>query len=117
MVADGRVGGLSARDALWTYKATLGRSLRRTQGLPEETSLFEVRLGADSPLAHRRLRDAGLPRQTLVVAVVRGAETLFPSADTELLPGDVVQVLASEAVEQRLKAFLGPVATADPRRG
>jgi CIC family chloride channel protein len=118
VVADARVvGGLSARDALRTYKATLGRSVRRAQGLPEQTSLFEVRLGVDSPLAHRRLRDAGLPKQTLVLAVVRETETLFPSADTQLLPGDVLQVLASEASEQHLKAFLGPAATADSRSG
>jgi NhaP-type Na+/H+ and K+/H+ antiporter len=118
VVADGRVlGGLSARDALRTYKATLGRSVRRPQGLPEETSLFEVRLGADSPLAHRRVRDAGLPKQTLVVAVVREAETLFPSADTQLLPGDVLQVLASEAGEQHLKAFLELTASSEPRPG
>jgi CBS domain-containing protein len=39
VVADGRVvGGLSARDALRTYKATLGRSVRRTQALPDETA-------------------------------------------------------------------------------
>jgi CIC family chloride channel protein len=118
VVLDGRVvGGLSARDALRAYKATLGRSVRRTHGLPEATSLFEVRLGADSPLAHRRLREAGLPRQTLVVAVVRDTETLFPTADTQLLPGDVLQVLASEAGEQRLKAFLEPAATADLQSG
>jgi CIC family chloride channel protein len=118
VVADGKVvGGLSARDALRAYKATLGRSVRRTHGLPQETSLFEVRVGADSPLAHRRLREAGLPRQTLVLAVVRETETLFPSADTQLLPGDVLQVLASEAGEQHLKAFLEPAPTSDRRPG
>jgi CIC family chloride channel protein len=114
VVTDGRiVGGLSARDALRTYKATLGRSMRRTQGLPEETSLFEVRLEAGSPLVHRTLREAGLPKQTLVVAIRREAETLFPSASTELLPEDVLLILASPAGEAQLKAFLEP---ALPRR-
>jgi signal-transduction protein with cAMP-binding, CBS, and nucleotidyltransferase domain len=114
VVTDGRiVGGLSARDALRTYKATLGRSMRRTQGLPEETSLFEVRLETGSPLVHRTLREAGLPKQTLVVAIRREAETLFPSASTELLPDDVLLILSSPAGEAQLKAFLEPTL---PRR-
>jgi chloride channel protein, CIC family len=112
VVAEGRVvGGLSARDALRTYKATLGRSVRRTQGLPEQTSVFEVKLRTGSPLIHRTLREAGLPKQTLVIAIVRDMETLFPTASTELLPDDVLMVMASAAVEEQLKAFLEPVGT------
>jgi CBS domain-containing protein len=118
VVAEGRVvGGLSARDALRTYKARLGRSIRRTQRLPEQTSVFEDTLGADSPPVRRTLRGAGLPKQTLVLAIVRDAETLFPSAGTELLPGDVLMLMASAAAEEQLKAFLEPTAAIIDARG
>jgi NhaP-type Na+/H+ and K+/H+ antiporter len=43
-----------------------------------------------------------------VVAIVRDTETLFPSAATELLPDDVLMVMANAAGEEQLRALLEP---------
>ena len=53
------VGRVTVRDILQTYKATLRRSVRRAATLPQDTSLFEARLAASSPLAGRTLWEAG----------------------------------------------------------
>ena len=54
----------------------------------------------------------------LSALLVRDAMTSPRAAvDTQLLPGDVLQVLASEAGEQHLKAFLELTASSEPRPG
>jgi chloride channel protein, CIC family len=58
--------------------------------------IVEVRVPRGSPLAHRTLRDARLPPQSIVVAIRRGNRTLFPHGDTTIEPGDTV--VASVAV-------------------
>jgi Trk K+ transport system NAD-binding subunit len=105
------VGGLGVRDAVGTYKKTLSKSARRTRALPEETSVFDVQLRADSPVIGRTLRDAALPGSLLVVSIRRVGETIFPSADTHLEAGDVLTVVAEPAREAALKAFFDPPVT------
>ena len=100
------VGQITHRDIVTTYKAMLARGVRRARSLPEETALFEVRLGPTSPLVGRTLRDGCLPRGTLVVSIVRSGETIFPSATTELAAGDVVMVVAGPESEADLRTFL-----------
>ena len=107
-VVEGRrpVGRLNVRDIMRTYKATLERSVRRAGALTAETGLFEARLGGASPLVGSALREAHMPRNTLVVSVTRGGETIFPHADTRLQAGDVVMIAVDPASEPALRAFL-----------
>lgn len=103
------VGQLQMRDIMRTYKANLERSVRRATSLSAGSTLFEARLDTASPLAQRALRDVTLPANTLVVSIARDGETIFPRADTRLLAGDVVLVMADRASEPALRAFLeGP---------
>jgi CBS domain-containing protein len=106
------VGRLNVRDVMRTYKATLERSVRRTTALNADATLFEARLSAASPLAGRTLREANLPGDTLVVSITRAGETLFPRADTQLEPDDVVMILADPSSEPALRAFLEGAAVA-----
>ena len=108
-VVEGRrlVGQLHVRDVMETYKANLERSVRRAHALTAESTLFEVRVDASSPLAGRALRDAGFPRDTLVVSITRDGDTLFPRATTRLEPGDVALIMADQRSEPALRAFLG----------
>jgi CIC family chloride channel protein len=106
VVSDGRiVGGLSVRDAVRTYKRALTSSTRRARTLPEDTSVFEVRLRADSPVVGRTLREASLPRRLLVAAIRRAEDSIFPTASTRLEVGDVLTVLAEPATEAGLRQF------------
>src|SRR5262249_40566331 len=82
------VGELHVRDVVRTYRYSLPRSVRRARALPPGTVLFEARIGPTSPLVGRTLAEAGLPKGTLVVAIQRDGETLFPRATTRLAVGD-----------------------------
>jgi CIC family chloride channel protein len=101
------VGRLTVRDIIETYRTTLANSVRRATTLPGNTSLFEVRLAKSSPLAGQILRESHLPSETLVVAIIRDGETIFPTADTRLEAGDAVMILADPMSESALRTFLG----------
>ena len=81
--------------------------------LPEDTSVFEVQLRADSPVIGRALKDAGFPSRLLVAAIRRDGETVFPSANTRLEAGDVLTLLAEPAQEARVKSFFDAAASPD----
>ncbi|MGE5265406.1 MAG: chloride channel protein [Acidobacteriota bacterium] len=101
-----RIGRLNVRNVVQVYKATLERSVHRATVLPEETVLHESRLSASSPLAGHTLKEAPLPHDTLVVAINRAGETIFPHADTRLAAGDVVMLVSARETEKELHAFL-----------
>ena len=104
---DGRlVGRVTVRDILKTYKATLGRSVRRTSTLPHDTSLFEARLAPSSPLVGRTLAEGKLTRDAIVVSITRDGETIFPRASTRIEAGDVLMITTHRTNEAPVRAFL-----------
>ena len=108
VVEGGKVTGkLTVKNAIATYRMTLARSIRRTNSLPGNTTLFEAQLKPSSPLTGKTLRNAGFPSNTLVVSIMRQAQAVFPHRDTRLEPGDVVVIMADPAVERELREFLG----------
>jgi CIC family chloride channel protein len=102
----GVVGRLHVRDVVGTYKRMLTLGVRRARALAPGAVMFEARVGARSPLAGRTLAEAGLPKGTLVVAIQRDGETMFPRATTCVEVGDELTVMSDPAVEPGLPAFL-----------
>jgi len=68
--------------------------------------IVEVQIPDGSPVAAKRLRDIGLSRDMYISAVLRGEETITPTADTELLTGDKVYALIREDNENEFRALL-----------
>jgi CIC family chloride channel protein len=99
-------GSLSARDVIATYRAALGRSVRRTRSLPAASGLLEIRLPADSALVGKSLGETRFPPDTLIVSIVRDGEALFPNAAARLEAGDVVGALTTRQREEQLRQFL-----------
>ncbi len=107
VVENGQYEGiLTVKDIAKTYRDTLEQSVRRANALPGDTALFEARLGSSSLLVGRALREANLPKATLVVSITRDGETIFPRADTQLAEGDAVLILADPSMESALRSFL-----------
>ena len=71
-----------------------------------DISTFEVRVKESSPLAGKTLADARFPAGSLVVAIARDGETLFPMASTRVMLGDIVTVMSDASGEDDLRAFL-----------
>jgi trk system potassium uptake protein TrkA len=69
-------------------------------------SILEVTLGADAPVIDHPLRDVVLPKESNVVAVLRGARTVVPRGDTVFKAGDVVITLVAKESEEELKRLL-----------
>jgi chloride channel protein, CIC family len=52
--------------------------------------ILEVKVKASSGLAGKTLREARLPKESIIVAIRRDGQTIFPHGDTRLEPGDTV---------------------------
>lgn len=100
------LGRLNVRDIIQTYKTTLEKSVRRAASLTPETVMFEVTVEQSSALAGRKLREIGLPNETMIVSITHDGHTIFPNADTVLQTGDKALIMASKISEEELRSFL-----------
>ncbi|HXG77636.1 MAG TPA: Trk system potassium transporter TrkA [Gaiellaceae bacterium] len=69
---------------------------------------FDVEDGASSEVVGVPLRDARIPRDSKVAAIIRGAETLLPGGDDRILPGDRIVVIGSPQAAKEWSALLWP---------
>jgi trk system potassium uptake protein TrkA len=72
-----------------------------------EANLVEVTLTADTPLAGKPVRTLKLPRDCVLVAILRSGRVIAPQADDGLEPGDELLFVATTAVEEDVRAALG----------
>jgi len=83
-------------------KLGLLRTAARTEAPIEVTrdwhslNLVEFAVAADHAIAGSAVRELGLPREALVVVVVRGDQAIPPSGGTTIEPGDVLFVLTPD---------------------
>ncbi|GIU84563.1 MAG: potassium transporter TrkA [Acidimicrobiales bacterium] len=68
-----------------------------------ELRLMEVTLEESSPAVGRTIAELDLPRDSSIVAVVRGGHVLIPRGDTLLTGGDEVVVLVSGEHEKEIR--------------
>lgn len=61
-----------------------------------EVSFVKVVIGENHPWANKKLRDCVMPREFLVVLIVRGDEVLVPNGETVVHPGDLLVTAAPE---------------------
>lgn len=111
-------GILSTGDVMAAYRAALAANVRRVRSLPEAGALLEAEVPAGSPLAGTTVADAGWPRDTVLVAIVRAGRTIVPRGDATVEAGDRLTVFSTEAGRGPLEALLGtppePAPTAEP---
>ncbi len=72
-----------------------------------DANLVEITLSADSPVVGQRVGDQVWPRDTALVAIVRGPRVIAPSPDDPLDKGDELLFVASAEVEGDLQRLLG----------
>ncbi len=69
------------------------------------TNLSEMRLPADSSYASRRIRDIELPRDAVLVAIIRDGIPLVPDRDGALEANDELLFVVSQEAESELAAM------------
>ncbi len=81
-------------------------SVVRLLRLAGDARLVEVTLQDGAPVVGRRLVDAGFPRHSSVVAVLRAGSVVVPRGDTELRVGDEVLVLVTDESETQVRQLM-----------
>ncbi len=93
---------------LLEHEFSVGELVHLTSLRGGRVEIVELRLPERGHKRAVRVEDLDLPRQSVLVAIFRGDETLIPSGDTELLAGDEVVALTSPEHEDALtRALLG----------
>jgi len=92
--------------ALVEEAVTVGSLVHLFQFVRGDARLVEVTLGATSPAIGRRVAELDLPRDAVVVAIVRSSQVVFPRGDTTLAEGDEVLALVTAESEQEVTALL-----------
>jgi chloride channel protein, CIC family len=89
------VGIVGMSDLIRGYRQALHDSLQLLGQTGSQTAIVEETVGPTSSLAGRTITQAGWPPGTMALSLIRGAQLIFPSADTTMERGDVLSVIAS----------------------
>jgi CBS domain-containing protein len=112
--SDRLIGIISARDAMAAYRNALAGNVRQVRGLGAAGVLLEGVPTAGSPLIGKALKDAGLPRDVVLVAIQRGERLVIPSGATTIEAGDRLTLFATAESESAARTIIEtlPPATA-----
>jgi trk system potassium uptake protein TrkA len=96
---------------------TVGSLVRLLSFEHGAASLVEVTLAGNSPAIGADVAGAGFPRDSTVVAIVRGDHVVVPRGDTTFLEGDEVMVLVTGDGENKVRSLLiGERESGEPAR-
>jgi CIC family chloride channel protein len=104
------VGLLRRSDIVRAYARTTGEKtdldgrVRNIRISAPGARAVAFRLHQDSPWAGKRLSELALPAGSLVVAIERETQSVLPRGATELRPGDLLTVLASSELADKIRA-------------
>ena len=68
---------------------------------------MEVVISGDAPIVGRPLKDAGLPKNSLIGTIIRGTEVIVPHGSSEVLAGDRVVVFTNTGSVPKVQRLLG----------
>jgi trk system potassium uptake protein TrkA len=71
-----------------------------------QANLVEITLPQGAPVIGRAVEDMRLPRDTALVAIVRGSRVVVPSADEPLEGGDELLFVAVQDAEADLRRLV-----------
>jgi trk system potassium uptake protein TrkA len=95
--------------ALVEEAVTVGDLVRLMSFRQGEANLVEITLPSTAPYLGHAVRDVPLPRDSALVAIVRGKRVLVPTPDDPLEAGDELIFVCTLEVEDQVRAvILGP---------
>jgi len=104
--------------ALVEEAVTVGDLVRLMSFRQGEANLVEITLPEAAPYVGHAVRDVPLPRDSALVAIVRGKRVLVPSPDDPLEAGDELVFVCTVEVEDAVRAvILGPDSVERTRQG
>jgi CIC family chloride channel protein len=109
--ADSLVGVISVGDIMEAYRSALAANIQQIRTIGPAGALVEADIQAGSTLAGCQVAQAGWPRETVLVSIVRGDQVIVPRGDVTLAVGDRVTVFATPAAREPLAELLGSALT------
>jgi len=94
--------------ALVEEAVTVGDLVRLMTFRHGQANLVEVTLAEETPYVGKRVGDLVLPRDAVLVTVLRGKRVIVPTPDEPLEAADELLFVASEEVEEELQLLLTP---------
>jgi trk system potassium uptake protein len=70
--------------------------------------VYRVRVGEDSPIAGRKLKEIKLGLNWIIAALRREGTVWVPSADDAIQPNDIVLLIGKQGMEKQLKKLVHP---------
>jgi voltage-gated chloride channel/TrkA family protein/CBS domain protein len=101
------VGIVGTADLIGAYRRSLAESLRSLRSIFPGSILVEEDVRSGCAVVGRTIADAGWPNGTVVVAIQRGEQLIFPEPNTQIRQEDVLSALVPRAVEKRFREVLG----------
>jgi len=73
-----------------------------------KVSIVEAKVSSDSPVANKQIRDLSLPKDSLIITIIKGEDVIFPRGDSTIEEGNSIIAITSVGREKSLKKlFLG----------
>src|SRR4029453_13512704 len=92
--------------ALVEEAVSVGDLVRLMTFRQSQANLVEITLPETAPYVGRAVRDVPLPRDSALVAILRGKRVLVPSSDDPLEAGDELVFVCTSAVEDEVRAVI-----------
>jgi trk system potassium uptake protein len=92
--------------ALVEEAVTVGDLVRLMTFRQSQANLVEITLPPEAPYVGRTVRDVPLPRDSVLVAILRGKRVVTPSADDPLEAGDELIFVCTAEVEDDVRAVI-----------
>ena len=92
--------------ALVEEAVSVGDLVRLMRFRSSATNLVEITLGADHPLVASAVSGLRLPRDTALVAILRGERVIVPLAEEPMEADDELLFVANEAAEDDLRELM-----------
>jgi H+/Cl- antiporter ClcA len=102
------VGIFNTSTLMAGYRRALVTNTARLSQLAGNAVPVEIVVSEDAPASHSAVREAGLPRGTIIVTIQRAGNLVFVEADTVLEPGDLVSALVRARSVDALRSVLHP---------
>lgn len=88
------------------YKSIKHPNVEEYMNVGKYAEIFRLPVSPNSKLSNKKIREIGLPKKSLIVAIERDSKFIIPTDDVELFAGDRVTVLAhKDQVDKVAKLF------------
>ena len=87
------------------YKSIKHPNVEEYMNVGKYAEIFRLPIAPNSRLSKKTIKDIGLPKKSLIVAIERDHKFIIPTEDVELFSGDRVTVLAHKDQVDRVAAL------------